>query len=263
MSPDAFVQHIQQQLAQAGLLTLRRGLLDLALVLYGREVGLHLEALYQHYCQQPHLLDELAADVLRKAQQYNPDYMVTEFAALQDRIYPMLKQVTLLASVREHNLPMLSYRLLPGELMITYVIQEAQSVSYIHEDHLARWQINEATLHRAALTNLRQRTAPVPPTILGSGTRRVLLFQQHDGFDATRLLLTDVLAAWQAELPGRLVIGIPHRDMLLAFSDAEQSLVQALVQQMQLDYMQHSAGLSEQLYTLRHNQIALYAPRRT
>ncbi|NJK80348.1 MAG: DUF1444 family protein [Chloroflexaceae bacterium] len=258
LSHDEFGQYVQHELAAMGIQTSHRAGLNLTIQLYGHDVALALEAAYAAYMQAPTQLDALVGGVISTTRTYTPDHLVDRFEPLRDRIFPMLKRLELLVSVREHDLPMLVYQDLPGDLMVTYVIHEAGSVSYINEQHLARWKTDAAALHNTAMHNLRQHTARLGPTILGDDTRRLLIFQAQDGYDATRLLLTEMLEQWQPLFSGQMVIGVPHRDMLLAFGDDDPQMLVLLSQQIETDMLQHPARLTEQLYTLAHGKLTTY-----
>jgi uncharacterized protein YtpQ (UPF0354 family) len=166
----------------------------------------------------------------------------------------------MLAEVRERKLPMLAYREFLADLMIAYVIDEERSFAYINEDHLERWSISVQDLHDQALANLRRRTdEQVKYTTVGEGEQRLFIFNSGDGYDATRLLLAEVLAAWAREVPGHLVIGIPNRDFLIAFSDANSEILRGVAAQVQSDAAQREYGLTEQLFTLVDGVVKEYA----
>jgi uncharacterized protein YtpQ (UPF0354 family) len=182
----------------------------------------------------------------------------TNFASLRTRIYPMLKPVELLIAVREQNIPMLTYQLFLADLIITYVIEEQGKISYINEQHMEHWGTDMTTLHALALDNLRTRTAHVAYTTVGEGEQRLFIYNSQDGYDATRLLLPEVLDPWRTILPGHMVIGIPNRDFLVAFSDTNQHTLTNLAHQIQLDKEQHTAGLTDQLFTLSQGTVHEY-----
>jgi uncharacterized protein YtpQ (UPF0354 family) len=189
-----------------------------------------------------------------------PDRDINDYAELAGRVYPILKPIEMLAEVRERKLPMLAYREFLADLMIAYVIDEERSFAYINEDHLERWKIGIVDLHQQAIENLRRRTDDrVTYTAVGAGEQRLFIFNSGDGYDATRLLLSDVLADWAREVPGRLVIGIPNRDFLIAFSDANSEVLRGVAAQVQSDAAQREYGLTEQLFTLANGVVKEYA----
>lgn len=184
---------------------------------------------------------------------------VTSFEELRLRVMPILKPLELLLTVRERELPMLVYRPFLGDLMITYVIGEGKRLAYINEQHLERWQISDHELHIQAITNLRQRTSEIGSyTATGEGAQRLVIFNTQDGFDATRLLLPELLAELCSQFPGRMVIGIPNRDFMILFSDADDTILANVASQIEADATQHANGLTDRLFTLKGNEVREY-----
>lgn len=262
LNESDFARYIQQQLlAQAGVRTLEGSGLQLTLRIHGAPVRVDLAPFFHDYQGAPAQLDSILGRLIRSVQSYTPDHLVTNFAVLSTHIYPMLKPVELLLALREANLPMLPYQLFLADLMITYVIDQQDSVSYINELHMQHWQVDIASLHEQAIANLRQRSARIDPTRLGTAAHPLFLFNSQDGYDATRLLLPELLQPWRAELPGQMVLGIPHRDFLIALSDHDPATLTSVAQQIQLDKEQHTAGLTDQLFTLVDGQVQEYTWR--
>ena len=57
---------------------------------------------------------------------------------------------------------------------------------------------------------------------------------------------------------GTLVIGIPHRDLLIGFGDADAEFAQAVAQQIQLDALASSVRVTEQLFSLQRARLIPY-----
>ncbi len=214
---------------------------------------------YQAYIQAPEHFDLVYATLLRLLHEQIPERAANTFADIADRVMPMLKPITLLNAVFERKLPMLAYRPFLADLIVAYVIDEPQRVSYINERHLERWGIGEHQLHERALTNLAARTQERAHFLMtGDGPQRLIVANTHDGYDATRLLLPDLLASWQPHFPGKMVIGIPNRDFLIAFSDADESILTSVAHQIQLDAAQREYGLTDQLFTIDNGEVREY-----
>lgn len=188
-----------------------------------------------------------------------PDRSVSSFEQLKERVFPMLKPIGLLAEVRERKLPMIVYRPFLADLIIAYVVDETGSAAYINERHLERWELGEHELHARAIENLRRRTEEHGShTVVGEGAQRLVVFNTQDGYDATRLLLPALLERWRGEFPGRVVIGVPSRDFLIMFSDADEQILANVAHQVQLDAANREHGLTDQLFTLDAGQVREY-----
>jgi uncharacterized protein YtpQ (UPF0354 family) len=260
MSAAQFAAYIERRLSlEDAIEVLGRDAMQLRLRVNGVEVAAGLDNFYTAYARDPSQLDTIARNFVAATLGLAPNREVSDFAALADRIYPMLKPIELLVTVRERKLPMLAYREFLAQLIVTYVVDEQRSVAFINDDHLERWGVGLAEVHERAIANLRRRTHDqVDYVTAGEGEQRLFIFNSGDGYDATRLLLSDVLATWARALPGNLVIGIPNRDFLIGFSDANPEILEQIAQQIQADAAGREYGLTEQLFTLESGEIREY-----
>ena len=259
MNAEQFAGYMEKRLAVYDEIeVLDREGMELRLRANGADVTADLTNFYSAYSRDPAQLDVVFETFLRVMLGIQPDRSASDYTALADRIYPMLKPLEMLVEVRERKLPMLAYREFLADLMITYVIDEERSVAYINEEHLDRWSMSAHDLHEQSLVNLRRRTEQVKYTTVGAGEQQLFIFNSGDGYDASRLLLSEVLAEWARALPGNLVIGIPNRDFLIAFSDANPEILQAVAMQVQADAAQREYGLTDQLFTFIKGVVKEY-----
>jgi uncharacterized protein YtpQ (UPF0354 family) len=260
MSAAQFAAYIERRLSLEDTIeVLGREEMQLRLRVDGAEVDAELDDFYSAYARDPSQLDTIVRNFVVATLGLAPDRDTSDYAALADRIYPMLKPIELLVTVRERKLPMLAYRDFLAQLIVTYVIDEQRSVAFINEDHLERWGVDLTDIHEQAITNLRRRThEQVDYVTAGEDEQRLFIFNSGDGYDATRLLLSDVLATWASALPGNLVIGIPNRDFLIGFSDADPEILERVALQIQADAAGREYGLTEQLFTLASGEIREY-----
>jgi uncharacterized protein YtpQ (UPF0354 family) len=260
MSREQFAGYVEKRLTLYDEITLlgRNGL-ELQLRVDDADRSVDLGIFYAAYARDPTQLDVVIQNFVAVAHGIVPDRSTSDFAELADRIYPMLKPIALLAEVRDRRLPMLAYSEFLAELIITYVVYEGRSVAFINEEHLERWGLGVHELHAQALANLRERTLKqVDYSTLGVDEQRIFIFNSGDGYDATRLLLTDVIAGWASQMPGNIVLGIPNRDFLIAFSDANPTILNSIAQQIQADAARLAHGLTEQLFTFADSVIKEY-----
>jgi len=225
----------------------------------GTPIRINLDNYFRVYRQHPDQLLGVSDALVQAVRAHYEARLITSFAQVQARVFPMLKPIALLNEVQERKLPMLVYRPFLADLIITYVIDEPGSVAYINEDHLERWGIAEHELHEQAMTNLVERTtAQSDYTSTGVGPQRIVVYHTQDGFDATRLLLPTLLDQWRAQFPGTMVIGIPNRDFLIAFSDSDRTVLANVAAQIQADALQREHGLTDQLFMLINSEIRVY-----
>jgi uncharacterized protein YtpQ (UPF0354 family) len=260
MNAEQFAAYMEKRLALYDEIeVIDRAGMELRLRANGADVTADLSNFYAAYARNPAQLDAVVQTFVRVMLGIQPDRSASDYAALAGRLYPMLKPLEMLAEVRERNLPMLAYREFLADLIIAYVIDEERSVSYINEEHLERWDVDVQDVHERAIENLRRRTEEdVRYTVVGESEQRLFIFNSGDGYDATRLLLSDVLSGWAREVPGNLVIGVPNRDFLIAFSDANPEILRAVAAQVQADAAQREYALTEQLFMLAGDVVKEY-----
>jgi uncharacterized protein YtpQ (UPF0354 family) len=261
LTPEQFAAYIERRLVlnDDEVEVLGRDGVTLRLKVRGRDVASDVTSAYAAYARDPSQLDTVARGYIRVLLGELPERSERDYASLAARVMPMLKPIELLVMVSERKLPMIAYRDFIADLIITYVIDEKNSVAYINEEQLESWGITIQDLHEQAVANLRRRTeAEVRYTTVGEGEQRLFIFSSGDGYDATRLLLTDLLAEWNREVAGRLVVGIPNRDFLIALGDANQDSLRGVAAQVQADAAQREHGLTDQLFTLQGGAVREY-----
>jgi uncharacterized protein YtpQ (UPF0354 family) len=260
LDPDGFAAEMEARLrAQDGIEVREREGLTLKLRVGQSELSLSVHNFYNAYARHPSELGAVADTLIRSLRNYDAARTISSFEQLRERVYPMLKPIGLLANLRERNLPLIVYRPFLADLIISYVIEEPSSLAYINEQHLERWGLAEHELHEQAMANLRRRTAERGEhTTTGEGAQRLIIFKAQDGFDATRLLLPDLIEAWRSQIPGSMVIGIPNRDFLIIFSDSDRTILTAVAHQIQREAVEQANGLTDQLFTIKSGQVREY-----
>ncbi|HEX9551511.1 MAG TPA: hypothetical protein VF971_10495 [Candidatus Limnocylindrales bacterium] len=106
----------------------------------------------------------------------------------------------------------------PSGLSIGYILRAGAFDVHVNADHLLAWGASPAEVRAAAMANLAAWSETAPWTDEMSGQRRLVSSASGGGGDATRILLPEVRADLAATLgpSGRVLIGIPERDLLVA-----------------------------------------------
>ncbi|MBA3469694.1 MAG: DUF1444 family protein [Herpetosiphonaceae bacterium] len=226
---------------------------------HGRSVVSELEHFYNAYRRAPAQLESILESLEGAVRSFAPDRGPQLWDELEDRIYPMLKPVEMLAEVAERNLPQLIYRPFMSDMIVCYVIDEPDSVAFVNEEHLKVWGVMETTLYTRAVDNLRTKTLkPGTAEVTGDGAEMLFIYATLDGYDAARILLLDIMNEWSQIIPGHLVIGIPNRDFLIGFSDANPEILHRLALQIAQDSQTLDYALTDQLWTIVNGQIVPY-----
>jgi hypothetical protein len=117
---------------------------------------------------------------------------------------------------RNHSQPLVDEGLC--DLSVVYAIPGVGFDAIVNADHLLSWGVDVAAVQDAAMRNLAAWSATAAWTDEVSGERRLISSDTGDGWDAARILLTDVRDRLVAELgvTGRVLIGLPERHLMVA-----------------------------------------------
>jgi hypothetical protein len=117
---------------------------------------------------------------------------------------------------RSHSQPLVDEG--PAGLVVVYALQAGGFDVIVNGDHLLSWGVEPAAIQEAALRNLADWSAGAAWTDEVSGERRLISSDTGDGWDASRILLPDVMRRLDSELgaTGRVLVGVPERHLLVA-----------------------------------------------
>jgi hypothetical protein len=168
-----------------------------------------------------------AAEATRQSIAESPEH---DWAAASALLFPLLRpagthglRVTEIDAAalaadatHTHSQPLLDEG--PCGLSVVYAMPASGFDVIVNGDHLVSWGVGVAEVQDAALRNLAAWSASAAWTDEVSGERRLISSDTGDGWDATRILLPDVVAKLVSELGGvgRVLIGVPERHLLVA-----------------------------------------------
>jgi hypothetical protein len=138
-----------------------------------------------------------------------PAPAVPPLALVQDRVLPLLRP-TAYVRLFDHYGPAHrpAWRPLDADVAITYVISGLHMTTTVTDAAQALWGLAPDRLHRLAVTNLRAGTAHMLSE-LGAARRT---YEHIDGFDASRLLIADMVIPHEVARP---LVAIPEESVLL------------------------------------------------
>lgn len=227
----------------------------------GKQRVVPLLTVYQNYCAAPHEKDELLEGFLSSFIYKEPPVIAGRFRDNRGQILPqILPQSMIEFSIKDHQ-PLAVLPFVAG-LSIAFVVDEPERYSYINQSVMERWQVCEEDLLAVALTNLRAISLQLQCHQEGEGKRAVFTFENHDGYDASRLLLGRMMVEVSAQVAGQIVVAIPHRDALMVFGDADPEFVDSMSDQVERNFEVHSYPITAELLTFVNGDADLYKPNR-
>ena len=143
------------------------------------------------------------------------------FALVQDRIMPLLRPMTYIALFERYPPALrLAWRSFAEDVAVTYAITAVDQRTIVTRGMLEAWAQSVDTVHTLAVENLRRQTAHVLEEIGG----RRLRYEHLDGFDATRILVADLIVPQGLEDP---LVAIPEETALLVAPASQRDSLQA------------------------------------
>ena len=132
------------------------------------------------------------------------------------RVADLSPEVLVADSGRPHSQPLVDEG--PCGIPVVYALHAGGFDVIVNGDHLLSWGVDAAAIQDAALRNLAAWSAGAAWTDEVSGERRLLSSDTGEGWDASRILLPEVLDRLASELGsvGRVLVGIPERHLLVA-----------------------------------------------
>ena len=261
---DAFVEHLAAATCQAGFVVEGSDGLALQIIMHGQSMRCDLRTAYSAYQHSPARLEDVVESHLAALRSVPPPPpMPTEKEAVES-LLPLLNPVDVPLGVAQQGLLPLASRSFAGRMVVTYVFDMPQVRAYINEALLARMtsgpEMTFDLLHDLALENLRRRTSSRDYQAYGVAEKTLIVCETGDGFAATRVLLSDLMSTWSERIPGRMLIGIPNRDFLIAFSDRDPDQVAAIARQVRIDAHKREGPLSAELFVWKNGRIRQYQP---
>ena len=106
----------------------------------------------------------------------------------------------------------------PAGLPMAYVIPGGGYEVLVGEDHLLAWGVGPDEVHAAAMANLAAWSGGASWVDEVDGQRRVVWSDSGEGMDAALILLAEVRLQLASDLAstGRVLVGVPERDLLIA-----------------------------------------------
>jgi hypothetical protein len=160
---------------------------------------------------------EITDGLRRRAPQPN----IPPLALVQDRILPLLRPIGYARLFDRYGSGQrMVWRHMDDGVAVTYVVTGLHQVTVVTEAAREAWTMSTEALHDLALVNLRAETSHMLSEL--DGPRRV--YEHIDAFDATRLLVADMLVPADVN---DAVFAIPEETVLMIAPRSEHETLAA------------------------------------
>jgi hypothetical protein len=233
---------------------------DVLSVRFG-DAQLGLSNFYRQYIAAPDRFDELASQILQRAEQFqsiSQQKLNPTLDAVRERIMPMLYP----RNQWQGKFPQHVGRVWVGPLAILYVVDQPDTYWYIREELLEKWELSPEQLHDLALSNLTVYWEVSPMqlhVVAGERGPSMVLPAKHDTYNAVRFLCPE-FRDQLLELFGReFVIGLPSRDFFAATAVESREVLQHFQQQVRSDFATSDHPLCDRLLQVSAEGVSMHA----
>lgn len=229
--------------------------LQLRLRVHGHDTTAQLERPYERYRANPDGLSPVIDQFINSlVQGEGAESAGNEaFARAREKLFPRLMTSEQWMSKRDEGLRLV-IRSIVQDLGTALILDLGDSFEYVQLDAIPTWGIDATTAYDAALDNLERASANAKTIVNGEGVEKLLMDASSNA--AARALLPSRLAAWQAQIEGELVLGMPTHDLLLGFSRQHPALAD-LRAQIAEDAAGSANGLLSTLVAVRDGTFEL------
>jgi len=223
------------------------------LVINGRR--LDLENLYRMVNHEPvrgteiveHYLDQLFSGDTSQL-----TTMTLDFA--RPRIMPRIQPESIFNHLSRE---MVAHVPFVNDTVVVFVIDLPQMTVSITTEQMIRWNLTSEELDDIARKNLDQYAPSMEMQIVESkeGGRAAILSEQ-DGYDAARLLMSNLYRRLAPKLGGNFYVALPARDMFIALSPDPDPFVRRLQGRVTHDYKRLPYPICEDLFLVTPDGVA-------
>jgi len=141
--------------------------------------------------------------------------------------------------------------------VIVFVIDMPHMTVSVTTEQMLKWGVDTERLERVSRRNLARYTPELDFRRLESeeGGRAVVLSLQ-DGYDASRLLLSDIFGILAPEFGGDFLVATPSRDMFLAMSQDPEHFIERVQSRVDEDYARLPYPITNKLFYVTLDGVA-------
>lgn len=233
--------------------------------LNGQTNRLSLTTAYNAYKNAPDRLDDIVQAHL-KVLGYTANVVVpTAEPGGSETLLPLLQQKSWLDEMKTKvNSQPVHQPFITG-LIVTYVIDAPAFRTYLNEEMLEKiisdGVATREQVHESALQNLRSHVEQeMEIDTHNNFSETIITSETREGYASSCILLPELMEAWHKKIPGNMLIGIPNRDFIIAFSDKHPAGIAGIERQTQVDARTRDRPLSSRLLIWKDGQAKEFRP---
>ena len=253
LEPDAFAEHVLQLLRKQ--FPTREAVVSgpLHVVFDGRHLG--LENLYRMVLRDPRNAQEIVENYLERLLEGDQlSGAPLPFAIARPRIMPRIQPESIFDQLDRSQVAHVPF---VNGTSIVFVIDLPQLTVSITTEQMVRWGLQPDDLDAISRENLARYAPELEVRLVDShdGGRAAIVAQQ-DGYDAARLLLSNLYGRLARELRGDFYVATPARDTFIAMSVGPDPFIGRLRQRVEEDYRRLPYPITSELFYVTRDGVA-------
>ncbi len=186
--------------------------------------------------------------------------MNSDFEHTAEELVPIIEPAKWAIELAQYDISLPVHQRFVAGLFISYQLDFPEFQISLSPDSIQQFmgEFNPTIqrIHEVAIHNLRQRTSLPNFNFSDQGT---IIYKAQDRFTASRILLPEFLNAWQNLITGKLLIAIPHRDVIFAFGDEDNDQVHEMQGRISSEFSEHAMGLYEGILTWEQGYLNVFS----
>ncbi|HLO40790.1 MAG TPA: DUF1444 family protein [Phycisphaerales bacterium] len=144
-----------------------------------------------------------------------------------------------------------------NDTVIVFVTDLPQMTVSITTEQCMQWKLTPEELDLIARENLDQYSPELEIQFVESKEGgRAAIVCEHDGYDAARLLLSDLHSRLATRLGGDFYVATPARDMFVAMSTGPETFLERLKDRVNQDFRRLPYPISPELFLVTRDGVA-------
>jgi len=144
-----------------------------------------------------------------------------------------------------------------NDTVVLYVIDMPYVTVSITVEQMIKWGLNENEIDTVARKNLRTFSPRLAVRFVESHNGgKAAIFLEHDGYDASRLLLDNLYQFLAPEMGGNFYVATPARDTFVAVTPSHKEFVEEIRHRVAKDYKRLPYPITDKYFLVTQDGIA-------
>lgn len=144
-----------------------------------------------------------------------------------------------------------------NDTVVVFVIDLPNMTVSVTTEQALRWGVTPEDLDNVARENLDNYAAAIEfKTVDGDDGGRAVLLSMQDGYDASRLLMSDLFQTLAPEFGGDFLVATPSRDLFLACSQGDNHFISRIRERVAQDFDRLPYPITDRLFYVCRDGVA-------